>query len=104
MCTACAVSSELQGLADRQGPVFFQHRMAQGDVAYAEPTMPEKDRFLIVLATHSEAGHDLPQFGMQVALGYFPEIDMRAQRPERQSLAALPPIVDHHLAHDVGER
>ena len=50
-----------------------------------------------------QPGDDLAELGMEIRLGQLVRIDMPAQRPEGQPLAALPPIIHHHLVHDVGE-
>ena len=49
------------------------------------------------------AGHDLPELGVQRLLRQLARLDMGAQRAERAA-AALAPVVDDELVHDVRER
>ena len=51
------------------------------------------------------AGDDLAELGVQVVLRVRRSLSTcGAQRAERQALAALAPVVDDHLVHDVGQR
>src|ERR1700730_6413241 len=79
---------------------LLQHRVAECDVAQAQPPVPEQNRLLVVLAPRLYTRHDLAQFRMQVVLVEFVSIDVTAQRTVGESFATLSPIVDNHLTHD----
>src|SRR5260221_2664451 len=78
--------------------------MAQRDIAEAEAAMPEQDRFGVGFTGRLQPRDDLPEFGMKILFAEPVAIHMLAQRAEGQALAALAPIVHHHLVHDIGQR
>src|SRR5262249_13160949 len=79
---------------------LLQERVAERDVAQAEPAVPEQDRLRRRLAAGPGAGDDLAELGVQGLLGQAARLDVRPQRAERPG-AALAPVVDHQLVHDV---
>ena len=96
-------SSKAQPLAEAQPVRLFQHGMAECDVAQRQAAMPEQDGFVVALAAGLQAGDDLAELGMQGFLAELAGFDVGAQRAELAGLA-LAPVVDHDLAHDVGQR
>src|SRR6185437_12481112 len=97
-------SREGERLPDRTALRLREQRMTQRDIAGAESPVPEEDRLVAALAPRLEARDDLAQLRMQVVLAQPAAVDVRAQGAEGKSLAALAPVVHHHLVHDVGER
>jgi hypothetical protein len=91
-------------LAQARALGLGQHRVPERHVGDAQAAMPQQDGLVVALPSGPLAGHDLSELGVQIAFVQAARVDMLAERSERQSLAALAPIVDHHLVHDVGER
>ena len=91
-----------QSLPDALRPRFLQHRVTERDIRKRQPAVPQQNGLAVALAPWLASRDDFTQFRMQRALGQFPRFHMRAQASELSRLA-LPPIVDDHLVHDVGE-
>src|SRR5258708_26115067 len=89
--TLRVASRKAQALADAELAGFFEHGVAERDVAERQAAMPEQDGLGRVGAAGPEPGDDLAELGVEVGRGELAAVDMAAQRsqPPRRGLAPI---------------
>ena len=60
-----ALANEVERLADAQAPRLLDQCVAEGDVAQAQPAVPEEDPLVVRLAARPVADHDLAELGVE---------------------------------------